>query len=89
MQIMSLLVFISVCANVGALGAPRTAVPSIEDLRFNTRSPSGWILLVTLIVIPLDIIVFAVRFLNFSIVIDHIKIALGIVSGEIYQMMCW
>ena len=85
---MSVLVFICVCANVGALGAPETQVMRIEDLRFDTRSPSGWILLVTLIVIPLDIVIFVVRFLNFSIVIDHIKISLGIVSGEMNQTLC-
>ena len=79
---MSALVFISVIANVGALGAMKTMVPAIEALRFNTRSPSGWILLVTLIVLPLDIIILVVRFLNLSIVIDHIKIALGIVSQD-------
>lgn len=77
---MSLLVFILVAAAVGALSAPRTQVTYIESLRFNTRSPSGWLLLVTLIVMPLEVFLLIVRFLNFTWVIEHIKLALGIVS---------
>jgi hypothetical protein len=81
---MCLLVFILVAATVGALSAPRTEVLPIESLRFNTRSPSGWLLLVALIVLPLEIFLLIVRFLNFTWVIEHIKIALGIVSDATY-----
>ena len=81
---MALLVFIVVAATVGALGAPRTANPQVESLRFNTRSPSGWLLLVTVIVLPLEVFLLIARFLNFSWVIEHIKIALGIVSEAVH-----
>ena len=81
---MSVLVFILVAASVGALSAPRTGNPEIESLRFNTRSPSGWLLLVTLIVLPLEVFLLIVRFLNFSWVIERIKIALGIVSEAVH-----
>ena len=40
-------------------------------------------MLVTIIVIPLDIFILVVRFLNFSVVIDFFKIALGIVSEAV------
>ena len=80
LQGMSFFVFILAAATVGALSAPRTEVAPIESLRFNTRSPSGWLLLVTLIVLPLEVFLLIVRFLNFTWVIEHIKIALGIVS---------
>ena len=79
---MSFLVFILAAATVSALSAPRTQIDPIESLRFNTRSPSGWLLLVTLIVLPLEVFLLVARFLNFSWVIEHIKIALGIVSGD-------
>lgn len=86
---MSFLVFILAVATVDALSAPRTGVDPIESLRFNTRSPSGWLLLVTLIVLPLEVFLLVARFLNFSWVIEHIKIALGIVSGDtVYLIQC-
>lgn len=85
---MCLLVFILAAATVGALSAPRTEVRHIESLRFNTRSPSGWLLLVTLIVLPLEVFLLIARFLNFSWVIEHIKIALGIVSEAVHVCSC-
>ena len=81
---MCFLVFILAAATVGALGAPRTEVRPIESLRFNTRSPSGWLLLVTLIMLPLEVFLLIARFLNFSWVIEHIRIALGIVSEPVH-----
>ena len=76
-----MITFIAAVANVVALGARETEIVYIESLRFNTRSPSGWIMLVTIVVLPLDIFILVVRFLNFSVVIDYFKIALIIVSG--------
>lgn len=79
---MALIVFIVVAVAVGALSAPRTNVNPIESLRFNTRSPSGWLMLVAIVVLPLETCLLIIRFLNFSWVIEHIKIALGIVSNK-------
>lgn len=75
-----MLVFISTVSTVRALSTRTTNNTDIESLRFDTRSPSGWLMLVNIIVLPLDISILIIRFLNFSVVIDHIKIFLGIVS---------
>ncbi len=63
-----MLALIGSIASVRDLGEPDTPLPSIEALRYNTRSPSGWILLVTIIAIPLESLILIIRFLNFPIV---------------------
>ncbi len=62
------------------LGEPETPLPSIEALRFDTRSPSGWILLVTLFVLPLESLILIIRFLNFPVVNKYSGIWITIVS---------
>ena len=71
--------FISCIALVDALSAERTRVRLIEDLRFDTRSPSGWTLLLCLIAIPLSIILLVVRFLDLKFIINNRKIFLIVV----------
>ena len=75
-----MLAFICAIASVRDLGAPDTPIRSIENLRFNTRSPSGWLLLVILIALPLEIFILIVRFLNFPIVNKYSTIFLTVVS---------
>ena len=75
-----MLAFICAVALVRDLGAPDTPIQTIENLRFNTRSPSGWILLVVLIALPLEIIILIARFLNFPIVNKYSVIFLVVVS---------
>lgn len=62
------------------LSAERTEVNQIESLRFDTRSPVGWILLLTLFAIPIMLILLALRFVDIRIINNHTKIILIIVS---------
>lgn len=79
-QVLVVITFISSAAAARALSAPRTEIKLIEDLRFDTRSPVGWILLLTLLSIPFLSILLAIRFLNIKIIIEHFKLFLIIVN---------
>lgn len=79
-QVLVVITFISSAAAARALSAPRTEIRFIEDLRFDTRSPVGWILLLTLLSIPFLSILLAIRFLNIKIIVEHFKLFLVIVN---------
>ncbi len=64
-----MLAFIGSIAAARDLGEPETPLPSIEALRYMTRSPSGWVLLVALIALTLEVLILIVRFLSFAAVI--------------------
>ncbi len=76
-----MLAFIGSIAAVRDLGEPETPLPSIEALRYMTRSPSGWVLLVTLIALTLEVLILIVRFLSFAAVNKYSTVFIIIVSG--------
>ncbi len=80
-QVLIVLAFIGGIAAVRDLGEPETPVAPIEALRYRTRSPSGWILLVTLIALTLEVLILIVRFLGFPAVNKYSTIFIVIVSG--------
>ena len=75
-----LVTFICVASSVSSLSARETPLTLIEQLRFDTRSPTGWILLLTIVSLPIILVLFIFRFLDFTILVNYRKIILIVVS---------
>lgn len=82
MQVLVIITFIASIAAMRNLSAPKTEIRFIEDLRFDTRSPGGWILLLTLFAMPLTILALVARFLDVQFLNSKTKIILIIVSSK-------
>ena len=63
--------FIASIAAASALSAQRTRIRFIEDLRYDTRSPVGWIIVMGLFAIPLTAIPLVLRFLDVRFITSH------------------
>lgn len=72
--------FICSIASVAALSAERTGISFVEDLRFDTRSPTGWLLLVNIIALPLAVVLLLLRFLDVRFIIKNTRVFLMVVS---------
>lgn len=85
-----LLVFITSIAAVSALSAPRTIISAIEDLRFDSRSPTGWLLLLAIIALPLSAALLVFRLITFqsrtvkTVVLITVSVCSVGVSGMLY-----
>ena len=75
--------FLTSIATVSNLSAQRTEVKAVEDLRFDTRSPTGWLLLVTIFAIPFLLLLLTLRFVDVRFINSKAKIILIIVSCPI------
>lgn len=80
MQALVVVTFICSITAVSALSAISPQIRPVEELRFNTRSPSGWILLLNIFALPLLALLLALRFLDIKFLNNHQKIFLSIVS---------
>jgi len=80
------IVFICTAAVVGALSHSETPFDPIELLRFNSRSPSGWILLVTILAMPYSVFFLVLRFLDAVCVVRNVKVFVIIVSCGMEKM---
>ena len=79
-QVLVIITFIASIAAVSNLSAEKTRVRFIEDLRFDTRSPVGWLLLLTIFAIPWTIFLLALRFVEEESIKKKTKIILIVVS---------
>lgn len=66
--------FFACIAAASDLSAPRTQIQFIEDLRFDTRSPVGWLLVLCLFAFALTPILLAMRFLDIRFITTRRKI---------------
>jgi hypothetical protein len=78
--VLVIITFIASISAVQNLSAERTEVRFIEDLRFDTRSPVGWLLLLTLFAIPFTLCLVILRFVSLEFINNKIKIILVVVS---------
>ena len=79
MQVLAVATFFAAIAAAAALSAQRSEVRFIEDLRFNTRSPLGWILLLCIFAIPIAAISLIIRLLDVRVITNYRKILLFVV----------
>ena len=87
LQVLVVVTFICSAAAAGALSAERTGIIFVEDLRFDTRSPVGWILLLAILSLPLLLLLLVVRFVDVRFISERGSIFLIIVSE--FEILVW
>lgn len=75
-----IITFIASIALAQNLSARETEIEPIESLRFDTRSPVGWLLLLAIFAIPLTLFFLALRFVEVEFIKKKAKIILIVVS---------